>query len=793
MSNDNKNAGPSQPADAVSLEAQTNSMDCAKRLDLLIEKSFGELQFLLDEFSKLEGLLAWESKEALDGGAAEANPKMVKLRFFTSHVRRTMARMRDARSGRDPLSMPQLALLEEHIATSIAPVKERLVSQMERASGSGDSGSSLAALTLRTDSAAAARCRSGSISSGGSTRHEVSATDGEEGGHSTSRSSSVSSMSGGFGGESLSSQNGAGEVRAEARAGSGGLVGGGSGGQQEEGEEEEDEWSVGMELSGDVFGTGGSVCLGVVSSARAPTDTSPAAGSDHDGYYSSAFSRVTSASRSGSPFSRLCLDGGGGCGSGSGDQDVIGGSRTPLEHNRSRRDHLDMLSQLEAEGVFAADDSYSPCGRDPGMLGGVAFTPFMVSGSGKASPSRTTGACGEGGGDDLSPVPLRELKEEPDGGEDKGKGTEEEEETESGGGAPRKASAALLLPLKSVVKRKLSEKKPAFAGGVGGAVPGPTEAVEATPVGAGATVSPERAAIVAPGVVTLAPSGVEDGASPAAATSSVSTGVVGIPLIRPKCEPAATASARATVSPCSHAAAGEASGAKLVAAAAPIEAAEKGAPTTPVFSAGDASTMVAATRSVPQPGTSCAGAGATRAGATGGDTKMAAATAVTSAPSSKPLQSAGGGIRGEGSMLLVPLRPAKRRRASTLPSALLQPREVRYQCGLCSQSYASTVTGNPWWLLVRQECPACHKMQIPRVDILNPTNNVERHIAFLTESCAENGSDGDGSFMDWDGDTSDDNSGDESGDERDARGSSAGTFNGGDGGSSQRCARASSF
>lgn len=40
------------------------------------------------------------------------------------------------------------------------------------------------------------------------------------------------------------------------------------------------------------------------------------------------------------------------------------------------------------------------------------------------------------------------------------------------------------------------------------------------------------------------------------------------------------------------------------------------------------------------------------------------------------------------------------------------------------------------WLLVRQECPACHKMQIPRVDILNPTNNVEGHIAFLTEVCA---------------------------------------------------------
>lgn len=32
MSNDNKNAGPGQPADAVALEAQTNSTACAKRV-----------------------------------------------------------------------------------------------------------------------------------------------------------------------------------------------------------------------------------------------------------------------------------------------------------------------------------------------------------------------------------------------------------------------------------------------------------------------------------------------------------------------------------------------------------------------------------------------------------------------------------------------------------------------------------------------------------------------------------------------------------------------------------------
>ncbi|CAN0381533.1 unnamed protein product, partial [Laminaria digitata] len=57
-----------------------------------------------------------------DTAAATAtDSKLGRLRFFTTHVRRTMARMRDARGGGEPLSMPQLALLEEHIATSITP------------------------------------------------------------------------------------------------------------------------------------------------------------------------------------------------------------------------------------------------------------------------------------------------------------------------------------------------------------------------------------------------------------------------------------------------------------------------------------------------------------------------------------------------------------------------------------------------------------------------------------------------------------------------------------------------
>lgn len=628
-----------------------------------------------------------------------------------------MARMRDARSGRDPLSMPQLALLEEHIAASIAPVKERLVSQMDRASG-GDGSSSLAALTLGTGAAAAAtaacaggagatRGRSGSggsasTSTSGGTRHEAGVTDGEDGALSTSRSSSMSSgMGGGFGGDSLSSSSQE-DGNGEAEAGPGALVGGGG-----RGEEEEDEWSVGMELSSDVFGTGGSVSLGLVSPAPPPPANPVVNNGGQDCCSSSSsslspFSRVTSSAGIGSSFSRLCCRSGGvgGVCGGGGFLDLVGGggsrTTTPVEQNRAaRRDHLDMLSQLEAEGVFAADDSYSPYGRLPGTLGEVAFSPFVVPGTGKASssscssaisPSTTGGVCrergggsGGGGGDDdgcgdLSPVPLREVKREREGeGEEAAWGGGQ---VADGGAAPRKTEAASVLPLKSAVKQELFPEESAVDGGIGATVlSASSQAVEAKLVGLGTTI-PTDEGMVAPGT--------------AAASSSGSSDAV-TPFIRPKCEPAAASTRAAAANVCPRADAGEARAAKPVAAAAAAAAAEEGEPTTPVFSAGDVSTTLAIPRSIAAPGIPCA------TGVSGGEAKMAAAVApVTVAPSSKPLPPSAGGGRGGGNMLLVPPRPAKRRRSSTLPAALLQPREVRYQCGACSQSYAATVTGNPW-------------------------------------------------------------------------------------------------
>ncbi|CAN0553665.1 unnamed protein product, partial [Ectocarpus sp. 12 AP-2014] len=321
-----------------------------------MDKSFGDLQFLSDEFSKLEVVVAPAVQEGDDSGKAGTDSKLGRLRFFTTHVRRTMARIRDARSGRDPLSMSQLALLEEHIATATE----------------GDGGG------------------------------------GGGGGVSSSRSSSVSSSMGG-------------------RAGVEELVGAGR--------EEEEEWSVGLELHDEAFGSGGSVSLGLVSPAPVAVPDRGADGGIYDPHACSARLTPTSSSSS---LSRLCWGSGGGTGgsAGGGGRDIARGGRP---HRHTRRDHMDMLSQLEAEGVFAADDSYSPCcggggSRGGGGMGRVAFSPEARSMLGDDGESSRPGGCrGE------EPVSLTAVKQE-------------EEE----GSVP----CEMPLPLSSEVKQELSEDKP---------------------------------------------------------------------------------------------------------------------------------------------------------------------------------------------------------------------------------------------------------------------------------------------------------------------------------------------
>ncbi len=52
----------------------------------------------------------------------------------------------------------------------------------------------------------------------------------------------------------------------------------------------------------------------------------------------------------------------------------------------------------------------------------------------------------------------------------------------------------------------------------------------------------------------------------------------------------------------------------------------------------------------------------------------------------------------------------QRRSSMSFKSA---PKAVEYQCSACSETYESSTEFNPWWALSQEECPKCHKIQIP--------------------------------------------------------------------------------
>eukprot|EP01042_Synura_sphagnicola_P002366 gene2366-2838_t len=54
-----------------------------------------------------------------------------------------------------------------------------------------------------------------------------------------------------------------------------------------------------------------------------------------------------------------------------------------------------------------------------------------------------------------------------------------------------------------------------------------------------------------------------------------------------------------------------------------------------------------------------------------------------------------------------------------------RPRLAEYNCSKCSKAYQTTVPDNPWWATYRQECHHCGALQIPRLDISSPANNIE--------------------------------------------------------------------
>ena len=654
-----------------------------------------------------------------------------------------MDRMRDARSGRNPLSMPQLALLEEHIATSITPVKARLVSQLRygslslspdsgKAADGGDSSCGVSSSSVNISSVGS-KISSGGGGAGGGIMIGSSSGSADDGG-STSRSSSVSSSLGGLGGESPLHNGGT-----EAGGEDGGIV-----------------CSVGMELNGHIFGA-------------AINSSGDAGGLDA----TVSFGEREPQKKRGAQGPSL---------RGSGE----GGGRATDRLAQHRRDNLDILSQLEAEGVFAADDSYSPCraGLDsasshPFMLPG---TPYGRDASSPREVSRALGAVEtEGKVEGLRPFLGRAARQ--------GEG-QQKQACASAGASPIEVKRELWADERAVsaVGAAASPPPPPAAAGAGAADAagaGDAGAADAGAAAAGAVGASSRSTVPMTAVATTTTTAAAgaggatagsanartltqeavltssaSGGLPGRAQGPASTPSVSAVSILPKQEPvqaptgySVTRVAHGTSVAASTSGVSTTSVAASAAAAAATTEAE-GAPTPCVGGANtkraDAAAAATAARAAvlragtngvafstscqtqPQPLRSEQGPVASASGVC--TTCVAGGGGRDAAPAvSLPLFGGGGG---GGGMLVAPRQP-KRRRSSAFPAALLQPREVRYQCGACGESYTATVTGNPWWLLVRQECQVCHKMQIPRVDILNPTNNVEGHIAFLTEACAE--------------------------------------------------------
>lgn len=77
----------------------------------------------------------------------------------------------------------------------------------------------------------------------------------------------------------------------------------------------------------------------------------------------------------------------------------------------------------------------------------------------------------------------------------------------------------------------------------------------------------------------------------------------------------------------------------------------------------------------------------------------------------------------------------QRKRQRSLAPVLTAPRAVSYECALCKESYQAEIASNPWWSLFRQECPRCHRMQIPRVDATSAAVSVD----YIHAVCAEEG------------------------------------------------------
>ncbi|KAL3791065.1 hypothetical protein ACHAWO_013018 [Cyclotella atomus] len=79
------------------------------------------------------------------------------------------------------------------------------------------------------------------------------------------------------------------------------------------------------------------------------------------------------------------------------------------------------------------------------------------------------------------------------------------------------------------------------------------------------------------------------------------------------------------------------------------------------------------------------------------------------------------------------LQPAQLVQARPKKTEVYGPRAVEYVCAVCNETYMSSSEFNPWWSLSNHECPKCGKIQVPKLDISVPANEIDYHPALLSQ------------------------------------------------------------
>lgn len=96
----------------------------------------------------------------------------------------------------------------------------------------------------------------------------------------------------------------------------------------------------------------------------------------------------------------------------------------------------------------------------------------------------------------------------------------------------------------------------------------------------------------------------------------------------------------------------------------------------------------------------------------------------------------------------------RRRRLNMIVPNPRKPRQADYTCSCCNEPYQCTVYENPWWAVFHHECPKCHVVQVPRIDINAVPNAIELD-PNVVALYGEGVEDSDGDDFDDDGDTGD--------------------------------------